>query len=318
MAERLRAERGETTGLVTAVGWYMTKHAVGDLRRRAAANAASPRWTCRTQVDAGPRREVAAGHARRGDGRGRDRASTTSGTATTGARHRAARRTGAARSPRRPTPTTLAALARRPPGSGRALASTATAASRCCDAAEPRKCILRRARRVSMRVMRRLLVALLIAAALPLSLAAPAGAQNPAPPGASTELGERRRPDERDAQPQRRPQRRGDDLPLRVRHVRLLRPDDARHARPATATSSVNVNASRSRGLTSDTTYHYRIVATNAAGITRGTDQTLQDAVAGPRARASAARPRATSRQNSATLRASLDPRSLATTYYFE
>ena len=29
-------------------------------------------------------------------------------------------------------------------------------------------------------------------------------------------------------------------------------------------------------GLTTDTTYHYRVVATNAAGVTRGSDHTLK------------------------------------------
>ena len=81
-------------------------------------------------------------------------------------------------------------------------------------------------------------------------------------------------------------------------------------------TSSVSVNASLT-GLTSDTTYHYRIVATNAAGVDRGSDKTFKTQVAGRAPGVSSASARDV-RQNSATLRASLDPRALATTFYFE
>jgi hypothetical protein len=70
-------------------------------------------------------------------------------------------------------------------------------------------------------------------------------------------------------------------------------------------------------GLTSDTTYHYRVVATNAAGVTRGADRTLRTQAAGRAPGVSSASARDI-KQNSATLRASLDPRSLKTTYYFE
>ena len=81
-------------------------------------------------------------------------------------------------------------------------------------------------------------------------------------------------------------------------------------------TGAVDASATLT-GLTSDTTYHYRVVATNAAGVTRGSDRTLKtDARPGP--------PGATtgSARNvsavAARLSASVDPNGLATTYHFE
>ena len=47
-------------------------------------------------------------------------------------------------------------------------------------------------------------------------------------------------------------------------------------------TGAVDASATLT-GLTNDTTYHYRVVATNAAGVTRGSDRTLKtDARPGP------------------------------------
>jgi hypothetical protein len=69
--------------------------------------------------------------------------------------------------------------------------------------------------------------------------------------------------------------------------------------------------------LTNNTTYHYRVVATNASGVTRGADRTL-------RTSAPAAAPSISSRAATgvtgagATLNASVNPRSLATDVYFE
>jgi hypothetical protein len=81
-------------------------------------------------------------------------------------------------------------------------------------------------------------------------------------------------------------------------------------------TGAVDASANLA-GLTNDTTYHYRVVATNAAGITRGADRTLKtDARPGP--------PGATtgSVRNvspvAARLSASVDPNSRPTTYHFE
>ena len=44
-------------------------------------------------------------------------------------------------------------------------------------------------------------------------------------------------------------------------------------------TGAVDASADLS-GLTTDTTYHYRVVATNAAGVDRGSDHTLKTAAA--------------------------------------
>jgi len=81
-------------------------------------------------------------------------------------------------------------------------------------------------------------------------------------------------------------------------------------------TEAVAVTAALS-GLTSDTTYHYRVVATNAAGVTRGSDKTLRTAKVprSPVTTTGAAKEIATT---SATLTASVDPRGPATTVSFE
>ena len=69
-------------------------------------------------------------------------------------------------------------------------------------------------------------------------------------------------------------QRLGDDLPLRVRHHHGLRPPDGREAGgPGDGSAAAEANLET---LTADTTYHYRIVATSAAGTTMGADKTLR------------------------------------------
>ena len=70
-------------------------------------------------------------------------------------------------------------------------------------------------------------------------------------------------------------------------------------------------------GLTSDTTYHVRIVATNAAGIARGSDRSFKTAVP-PRAPGVSTGSARTVRADSALLTGSLDPRGADTTYRFE
>jgi streptogramin lyase len=67
-------------------------------------------------------------------------------------------------------------------------------------------------------------------------------------------------------------------------------------------------------GLTGSTTYHYRIVATNGSGTTDGQDAVFT-AQTMPVVTTEAASPVA---QASATLNATVDPDSLATTYHFE
>jgi hypothetical protein len=67
-------------------------------------------------------------------------------------------------------------------------------------------------------------------------------------------------------------------------------------------------------GLTPDTSYHYRIVARNAAGVVNGADRTLRTA-AGPRVTTGGARDVS---PETATLTARVDPNRLETTLRFE
>ena len=81
-------------------------------------------------------------------------------------------------------------------------------------------------------------------------------------------------------------------------------------------TGAVAVSANLG-GLTSDTTYHYRVVATNAAGTTRGSDHTLRTAAApGPPGATTGSARNVT--PVAARLTASVDPNGRATTYHFE
>ena len=68
--------------------------------------------------------------------------------------------------------------------------------------------------------------------------------------------------------------------------------------------------------LTSDTTYHYALVATNAAGVTRSTDHTLHTAIT-PRAPVASSRPATAIGPLNATLVGAITPRGLATTVHF-
>ncbi|MDA0166187.1 fibronectin type III domain-containing protein [Solirubrobacter ginsenosidimutans] len=81
-------------------------------------------------------------------------------------------------------------------------------------------------------------------------------------------------------------------------------------------TTDVSARATLSN-LTNNTTYHFRLVATNAAGVARGSDKTFKTA-------SPAAAPSISSRAATAvsalgaTLNAGVNPRSLATTMHFE
>jgi hypothetical protein len=81
-------------------------------------------------------------------------------------------------------------------------------------------------------------------------------------------------------------------------------------------TSAVDAQADLT-GLTTDTTYHYRLVATNAAGVARGADRTLRTAqpLGPPGATTGSARNVTAA---GARLIASVDPNGRATTYRFE
>jgi hypothetical protein len=81
-------------------------------------------------------------------------------------------------------------------------------------------------------------------------------------------------------------------------------------------TGAVDASANLS-GLTTDTTYHYRVVATNAAGVARGADHTLKTAAApGPPGATTGSARNVT--PAAARLTASVDPNGRATTYHFE
>jgi hypothetical protein len=81
-------------------------------------------------------------------------------------------------------------------------------------------------------------------------------------------------------------------------------------------TGAVDASATLT-GLTSDTTYHYRLVATNAAGVARGSDRTFKtDARPGPPGASTSSARNVT--VSSARLAASVDPNGRPTTYHFE
>jgi hypothetical protein len=70
-------------------------------------------------------------------------------------------------------------------------------------------------------------------------------------------------------------------------------------------------------GLTTDTTYHYRVVATNAAGITRGSDHTFKTTAApGPPTASTGSAHNVT--PVAVRLTGTVDPNGRATTYRFE
>jgi hypothetical protein len=68
--------------------------------------------------------------------------------------------------------------------------------------------------------------------------------------------------------------------------------------------------------LTSNTTYHYRLVATNAAGVTRGGDKTLKTAIV-TRSPTTSTRPAKTISPQGATLVTAVTPHGLPTTVHF-
>jgi hypothetical protein len=82
-----------------------------------------------------------------------------------------------------------------------------------------------------------------------------------------------------------------------------------------TGTDPVAVKVTLSK-LTSNTTYHYRVVATNAAGVTRGGDRTLKTAQR-PEAPVASTRPATQKGPLSAVVNGLITPRGLPTTVHF-
>ena len=87
---------------------------------------------------------------------------------------------------------------------------------------------------------------------------------------------------------------------------------DPQLAGSAVAPSAVNAALT---GLTPNTTYHFRITASNAGGSVQGADQTFTTAVSLPKATTAAATTVTTS---GAQLNGTVNPSGAATTYYFE
>jgi hypothetical protein len=82
-----------------------------------------------------------------------------------------------------------------------------------------------------------------------------------------------------------------------------------------TGTDPVAVKVTLSK-LTSNTTYHYRVVATNAAGVTRGGDRTLKTAQR-PEPPVASTRPATQKGPLSAVVNGLITPRGLPTTVHF-
>ena len=87
-----------------------------------------------------------------------------------------------------------------------------------------------------------------------------------------------------------------------------------RDAGSGTGAVSVSVPVT---GLTSDTTYHARIVATNAAGVTRGSDKTFKTLAPAKAPTVSTGSARSV-KADGATLTGALDPAGQPTTFHFE
>lgn len=163
--------------------------------------------------------------------------------------------------------------------------------------------------------MTRPLTGILAALLLPLALAVPAGAANPEPPAASTSAP--------DAIALTGATLKGSVTPNGAATTYRFEygttdsyglTTSERDAGSGTDPVAVSVPVT---GLTSDTTYHVRIVATNAAGVTRSSDRTFRT-LAPVRAPGISTVSATSVRADSALLRAKLDPRGQSTTYRFE
>lgn len=160
--------------------------------------------------------------------------------------------------------------------------------------------------------MRRL--ALLTATAL-LAAAGPAHAQNPTPPAATT--GAAQSVDRTAATLTATVTPNGAATTYRFEYgtstaYGLVTAEATVPAGDAPAPVSVRIT-----GLTENTTYHYRVTATNAAGVVYGADRTLRTD-ASPRAPAISTQSATNVRPTTATLTARVNPRGQATTVVFQ
>lgn len=169
-------------------------------------------------------------------------------------------------------------------------------------------------RPVTMRLLPSVLTAAVLAAAAP----AAALAQNPAPPAATT--GAAQSVERTSATLTATVDPNGAETTYRFQYgtsssYGLVTAEATVPAGDDPVTVTVPVT-----GLTEDTTYHYRVTATNAAGVDNGADRTLRtDAPpAAPRAPAASTQGVANIRPTTATLTARVNPRGQATTYYFQ
>ena len=125
------------------------------------------------------------------------------------------------------------------------------------------------------------------------------------PPDGRNESGVGAHPDHGDAERDGEPQRRGSQrMQIRIRHHGSLRIHRVVRLAAGVRTSPVAVSAAVT-GLTANTTYHFRISATNAGGTSKGSDQTFKTLPNAPTVVTEAA---SSVTQTTATLNATVNP----------
>ncbi len=116
----------------------------------------------------------------------------------------------------------------------------------------------------------------------------------------------------------RQPEGQRDERPLRPRDQATSYGLASAPRTSATGPTPVSVEIPV-QGLSADTTYHFRVVATSDGGTVQGADATFRTASAPDRPRGRACRPAASGTwPNAATLTASVDPNNASTSYKFQ